>query len=165
MASRLEKIANIFLIVACTVVVGEYGYRYIHQSQGGHAVFASGSQIHGTSALDLSSAPRTLIIETSSTCPYCLASMPFYKRVVDTARKSGTKIVAVCGESPAVNQAYLTSHGIFAERVLSQAESGLQVSLVPTVALVRRDGKVIGSWTGLADKTFELAATKAIQTD
>jgi hypothetical protein len=88
--------------------------------------------------------------------------MPFYKRAVHLARKSGTKIVAVCGEPPAVNRAYLASHGVLTETVLSQADSGIQFSAVPTMELIRRDGEVVGSWTGQADEAFEKSVTKAI---
>ena len=35
-----------------------------------------------------------------------------YKQVTDAARKLGTRVVAVSGENPSVNQAYLASHGI-----------------------------------------------------
>ncbi|SRR5579884_2016189 len=162
MASLLEKTVNVLLIAACTVVVGEYGYRLIHKSPQRHVIFSSGEHIQGTSALDLRSAPRTLIIAISSTCPYCLASMPFHKRVADAARERGTKVIAVCAEAPAVNRAYLASHGIAVERVLSQMESGVLVPQVPTIILVKQDGTVIGSWTGLADGAFARSAIQAL---
>jgi hypothetical protein len=162
MSSLLEKSANIFLIVACTVVVGEYGYRHVHKSSQKRGVFSSGEHIEGTASLALTSAPRTLIIAMSSNCPYCKASMPAYKQIADAARKVGTRVVAVSGEASEVNQAYLVSHGIVVERVLSQAESGVHVPQVPSLILVRGDGTVVDSWTGLADGAFERSAMKAV---
>jgi len=105
MASLLEKCANCLLIVACTVIVGEYGYRLIHKpAVQTHGAYNSGQHLDGTPALALGSAPKTLIIVTSSTCQFCIASMPSYKEVAEEARKVGTRVVAICGEPPAVNQ-------------------------------------------------------------
>ncbi len=162
MASVIEKLANICLIIACTVVVGESVYRRLHTAGPGPAVFASGEHIQGTSALALSNAPRTLIVSTTSTCPYCKASMPSYKEVTDLARKKGIRVVAVTGEAPAINQAYLASHGIATEKALSQPESGIQVPRVPSLILVRSNGTVIDAWTGMADNAFKQAALKAL---
>jgi len=148
MASLLEKSANIFLIVACTVVVGQFGYRLIHKPARQGAVFSPGAQIRGTAALALNSAPRTLIMATSSTCSYCKASMPFYKQAADLARKTGTRIVAVSVETTLVNRAFLGSHGIAVDAVLLQSDSGVKVPHLPTLILVRGDGTIVNSWEG-----------------
>jgi hypothetical protein len=88
--------------------------------------------------------------------------MPSYKQVAEAARKVGTRVVAVSGEAPAVNETYLTSHGIAVERVLSQVESGVVVPQVPSLILVRRDGTVVDSWTGRADEAVARSAMTAL---
>lgn len=163
MASLLEKSANALLIVACTVVVGEYGYRLIPKPVQHYRLFSPGQHIQGTATLALSNAPRTLIIATSSTCQYCNASMPFYKRVADVARNTRTRIVAVTGEDAKVNRTFLASHGIGVETVLSQPESGVQIPVVPSLILVKGDGTVIDSWSGRpTDASYERLVIEAI---
>ena len=48
MASLLEKTANVLLMVACIVVVGEYGYCQLHKPPQKHELFSSGERIQGT---------------------------------------------------------------------------------------------------------------------
>jgi peroxiredoxin len=149
--SILEKTANIFVIVACGVVVWQFGYRAIHGSatQWQHAV-EPGYRIQDSAALDLNSAPRTMLILTSHTCQFCVASTPFYRKAADAARRRGIRVIAVTWEDPAENRKFLESNGITVDRVLSGAATGVRVKGVPSLILVRRDGVVIDSWAGQA---------------
>jgi thiol-disulfide isomerase/thioredoxin len=162
MASFFEKCANVLLMAACAVVVGEFAYRHVNRSNTIPRLFNAGQLIKAKPSLNLPSASRTLIIATSSTCPYCLASMPVYRNVADAARRVGAQVVAVCGEAPDVNRAYLASNGISVDRALSQPDSGVQVPQVPSLILVGRDGTVVDSWTGQADSAIEKSALKAL---
>ena len=161
MPSFLEKCANTFLMVACVVVVGEFAYRHVKSSPIPR-LFNPGQRVEAKPALNLPGTSRTLIVATSSTCQFCLASMPVYRNVVDAARRAGAQVVAVCGEAPEVNRAYLSSNGISADRALSQPDSRVLVSQVPSLILVRRDGTVVDSWSGQADSAIEKAALQSL---
>lgn len=164
MASLLEKTANAFIIAACTVVVGQYGYRLTHKPPHSDPAFSPGAHVRAAARLELSSAPRTLIMVTTSTCPYCNASMPFYKQVAELAHKTGTRIVAITQEAPRVNRTFLESHGIAVESALSQSDSGLQVMHTPTLILLRRDGTIIDSWVGQPrDERAQQSIMKALR--
>jgi len=163
MASRLEKVANMFMIVACTVIVGDYVYHKLPGVKSKPGVFHSGEHIQATPAVGLSDSPRTLLLATSNTCPYCLASMPYFKDLAEEAHKAGTRVIAISDDPEGVNQAYLASHGITPEKVLSGKQSGVFVPQIPTLILVRSDGTVIDSWTGQADSALEKSVAKLIR--
>jgi thiol-disulfide isomerase/thioredoxin len=144
MSSTVEKAANIFLIIASGVVVSQYAYRTIHgpEVQWKSAV-DPGFRIENSVAFDLDTAPRTMLIFTSHTCEFCRASMPFYRKAVAAARKRGTRVVAVTWENPAENRKFLESNGITVDKVLPGAASGVRVTGIPSLMLLRRDGTVI----------------------
>jgi hypothetical protein len=149
MSSLLEKSANVFLIAASAVVLGQYCYRTLHKpSPQWQRALAPDERIQDSVALGLNSAPRTMLIVTAHNCPFCIASMPFYKRVADAARRRGTRALAVTFEDLAENQKFLESYGVKVEKVLSAAAVGVRVNGVPSLVLVRQDGVVIDSWVG-----------------
>jgi hypothetical protein len=89
--------------------------------------------------------------------------MPFYKQAADLARRAGTRIVAVTAETPQVNHAFLESHGIAIDAILSQSDSGIQTSRIPTLILVQKDGTVVDSWIGQPrDTTVQRSVLKAV---
>jgi len=161
MASTLEKVANICLIFACTIVVGEYAYRQVKKSAKTHALYSAGEHIPVPKVAAINSG-RLLIVAVSSTCHFCQQSLPSYKHVIDAAHKVGTKVIAVAAEPTAANQTFLNSNGITVDSSLSLTESGMSIPTVPSLILARGDGTVIESWTGLADAGFERSALGAV---
>jgi len=89
--------------------------------------------------------------------------MPFYKQTADLARRAGARIVAVTAEPVQVNRAFLESHGIAVDAALSQSDSGIQVSHLPTLILVRSDGTVVNSWVGqIRDTAVQKSVLKSL---
>lgn len=92
---------------------------------------------------------RTVLVMVRSTCSYCTESMPFYKRLMERRRASaGTRVVAVSAEPETVTTAYLASHGVSVDQVVSLRDNLLRVPGTPTVIVVRADGQVTSSHVG-----------------
>jgi len=147
MRVTLEKVANIVVIASCLFAVGSVLWRN-HDEKQPPGPYPAGSRIAAAPALGLKSAERTLILATSSACRFCVASLPFYRRLANAAKRGGTRIVGVAAEPASVNRAFLASHGAAPDASVSWRESGISVPQTPTLILVRRDGTVIGSWVG-----------------
>jgi thioredoxin-related protein len=157
----IDKIANIALIIACAVVIGEYGYRQVHKPAKTHALFNPGERIQAAASV-ASGSDRSLILAVSSTCHFCKESMQTYKQVTAAAHAAGARIVAISSEPTITNRAFLASNGVFVDSVLTTEESGFRVPTVPSMILMRKDGSVIDSWTGLADSSLQQAALRAL---
>src|SRR5690606_19091384 len=81
---------------------------------------------------DLSFGVRTVVLNTASSCRFCTDSMAFYQRL----QASGARIIAVTPEPIETNAAYLDSHGIKPERVISAAANGLHFGGTPSLVVV-----------------------------
>jgi hypothetical protein len=69
MSSLLDRSANILLIVACSVIIGQFGYRTLHKSAPQwKPALPQGERIQGSAALALNLAPRTIVMVTSQRC-------------------------------------------------------------------------------------------------
>jgi hypothetical protein len=147
MRITLERITNVVVIASCLFVVGDILYHRV-DSPKAPPVYAAGSRIKDVPALGLKNAERTIILATSSSCHFCVASLPFYRRLAIAAKHGGTRIVAVTPELPPANRAFLESNDVPIDASLSIPQSGVSVQQTPTLILVRRDGTVINSWLG-----------------
>src|SRR5688572_11531246 len=103
---KLDRAVNLAILVVCgllsaqlvrnlsqpepTVGPGRVG----SQNQGPK----EGDKISDTSDLKLSSADRTLVLVTTSSCRFCTDSMAFYRRLTDVARQRKIAVVGVTGE-------------------------------------------------------------------
>lgn len=147
MRITLERVTNVVVIASCLFVVGSIVYRRGNSAKL-PTPYAAGSRIQDAPALGFKNAERTLILVTSSSCHFCVASLPFYRRLAAAARQGGTRIVAVTPELPPVNRAFLESNNVPIDASLSIPQSGIVVLQTPLLILVRRDGSVISSWVG-----------------
>lgn len=103
----------------------------------------------GLDASYYSSASYTLIIFGRISCPACAASATFHRALVGAARAHGIRVIAAC-------TARDESAGAFAESIGAAAEDGrlaapppANLTRIPTILLVNRDGTVIDRLTGV----------------
>jgi len=146
---KLEKVANIAIVIACVAVVGQVGLGML-KTKTAHtaAPYLPGSLIRDTAELGLKTAHRNVILVTRSTCHFCTESMPFYETLISEARASGVRVVAATAEDLNTNRAYLASHGVMVDAVISDYGNKISASSTPTVILVGNDSKVVGAWKG-----------------
>jgi hypothetical protein len=148
MTSR--KIWDAALVLACALIIVHIGFQRYRKTIPGQptSAYRPGSTIDDTADLGLGKARRTLLLVTASTCHFCTASMPFYRRLIPVARSHDVRIVAVTAEEPTVNQVYLASNGVEIDAVASSVKNHVNVYSTPTLLLLRDDGSVIASWRG-----------------
>jgi hypothetical protein len=91
-------------------------------------------------------AQKTVVLYVKSTCPYCTASMPFYDRLITSATKTGTRIIAVSSETTDTLQQYLDNHHLRVDQVVG-GFTGKAIG-TPTLLVVDRGGTVRGAWFG-----------------
>jgi len=154
MRVTLERATNVVVILSCLFMVGTVLYRGEGPTKRPPA-YPAGSRIQNSAGLGLKSAARTLILATSSSCRYCVASLPFYRKLAAAARRAGTRIVAVTPEPPPINRAFLETNGVPVDASLSAQQSGVVVAQTPLLILVRSDGSIIDSWVGALDSANE----------
>lgn len=159
----LDRVANICLIITCAIVGGRaISGTFRVASPSASSTYKQGDVIRDTPELGLSKAPLTLLMFTASTCHFCTASMPFYRRLTESARSRGTRVVAVAAEPPDVNRTYLQKHGVSFETVVSSQKSSMKIVATPTLVLVRTNGVVLGAWQGqLSDGAGERVMSAA----
>jgi hypothetical protein len=100
---------NVFLAVACVFILGHFASsvhgRYMRApSQPRRGVYPSGMVLSDSEQLGLDRADRTILVLTASTCHFCRASLPFYRKLTAAARRTGTRVVAVTYEDPAFSR-------------------------------------------------------------
>jgi peroxiredoxin len=162
MRITLDNVTNIVLIVSCFVVVGYTLYNRDNAGKSAPAYIA-GSLIQDPCSLGLKTAKRTLILATSSSCRFCVASLPFYRKLVPAAKSHGVRIVAVTPELPATNRAFLEDNQVSVDAALSVRQSRLSLGMTPLLILVRKDGTVVGSWEGKLSGRMEKQVLKIVE--
>lgn len=117
------------------------------------AEYRTGEKLPGSSRLDLSRADHTLLLFVRSTCAYCTASMPFYRKLTDARSKSGVSLnlTVVSSEPQEVLESYIKQYGVAADASVSLPDPELRqykVRGTPTLVLADRDGVVRKVWVG-----------------
>lgn len=122
--------------------------------------YEPGDKLPAGSRLDLSKADHTLLLFVRSTCGYGTASMPFYGKLSDARRPSGSiSLTAVSSEPEAVVKGYLAHHDVVLDAAISLSAAEFRryrVRGTPTLVLASRDGTVRKVWSGqLASRAEE----------
>jgi hypothetical protein len=160
----IEKVANFAIIVACAALAAQVGSSIFRAQSPPSPLkpYARGASVRPEASLQLQSSSRTLILYTNSFCHFCTDSMAFYRRVAMLAKESGVRLLAVTSERPLANEAYLSSHGVNVQKVISAKDTSLSLHATPTLILVRSDGHVIDSWLGKLTGGGEAEVTRLV---
>ena len=94
-------------------------------------------------------AEQTLLIAVKKGCEYCTKSGRFYRRLVEGLRgRADARAVVVYPDEPSRGEAYLGEMGLTPVESRQQVLAPLGIRVVPTLALVRKDGVVGRVWAG-----------------
>jgi hypothetical protein len=107
--------------------------------------------------IDYSATPQTVVLAISTTCNYCMESLPFYKRLLEAQQTAGqrTRMVAVFpNPKPEVEQ-YKEQNQLHVESVPALNYSTLNLTGTPTLILVDSTGRVLDFWVGKLSKEEE----------
>jgi peroxiredoxin len=146
--TALVRRANIAVIVLCCVILWQgLSDRLKAPAQPSSSV-AAGYRI--PLAVFGEEHPRAaLLLYTSSTCPFCVESLRFYRRLSSDARTHGVRFVGVSSEETEHNRTFLAAGGVSIDGMVSLGQSGLPLRGTPALVLVGRDGRVTHSWEGM----------------
>ena len=160
--TRLDKISNILVILACVAVlatVGRNWYRSYTESQ---------SNIHKGQLIKLPvqalTGGPTLVLALAVGCHFCEDSVPFYRKLAAFKNSSpGLRMVAVFPQSEVEPTVYLKSQGIAADAVVSLPLEQIAVRGTPTLFLLDGQSKVQELWVGQLGDAQEMGLMASLK--
>jgi hypothetical protein len=165
--TRLETVTHVALIgVCCLAAALLIEHRFFPASQDDESAEPDpvGQKVVLPGA-DWNAAPFSVVLQISSTCPYCNASMPFYRRLTAARQSAATKLplIVASPDAVAVIRKHLEDEQVTVDRVL---HSGLQAFAVvtPTVYVVDSKGVVRRAFVGELDAAGEKQLLAIVQT-
>jgi hypothetical protein len=120
------------------------------QTRGGEEGGLVGQTLDPLPGYNWSSYRKTLVIAIRRGCPYCDASMPFYRQLGEQERNNalGAHALLVMPNDPATGSRLLREHDVDVEAVFGQPLAALNVSGTPTLLLVDSGGRIQRTWVG-----------------
>ncbi len=145
----INRAVNLAVLVASVAIIYHVARTaYVDRAQTRPVSIAVGTTLADSDQLKFRAARRTLVLVTSSKCPYCRASMPFYKSLTAAAHAAGVRVVGIAAEEVGVHREFLNVNGLYVDDVTSVRDIGIHVSGTPTLILVDSHGIVRASWEG-----------------
>ena len=110
-----------------------------------------------------SSYPKTLVIAIRKGCPFCHASLPFYKRLDEQEKSNGLRahVLVVMPDDASSGSSFLRKGDVEVEGIFGQELDALNVSGTPTVLLVDSSGHIERTWVGQLTPQGEKEVMKA----
>jgi thiol-disulfide isomerase/thioredoxin len=153
--TKLDKVANIALIIACALLIGTLARNYYLSRKTDPNLelgLEKGEQVKfpGDAPADGQSAQATLVLALSTHCGFCQDSLPFYQKLAAFKNSSPARVrlATVMSEPKEEIEAYLKKQGIAADAVFSIPVSQIGVKGTPTLLLLDGQNKLIESWVG-----------------
>ena len=154
--SRLEPFLNLALIIVAIAFIASLIARYVKKDV---VTGPTKPPIEIGARIDLSGVEWqkndvTLLFVLSTKCTFCAESMPFYKRIVQEVGER-TRLIALFPQDVADARQYLEDQGVAFHDVRQLTPGVLNVSGVPTLILVDRQGIVRDFWLGKVGPNVE----------
>ena len=163
----LQSAANIAVVVASAcvvwaVIVGGGSRREPVAPK----VYEPGDTFEAVEGLDLSSAPRTLLMALREDCTYCKASQPFYRRLSASVAKSSSgavRLVVVTTDDSDQMLEHLTAGQVRVDQVVTVPFGALMhIPGMPMLVLADSGGKVHKVWRGRLSPKDEAGVIEAL---
>jgi hypothetical protein len=100
------------------------------------------------SGINWSANKNTLVIALQIHCPYCKASMGFYRNLLSSSHPDMLHVTALFPEPVHEAMAYLHSNSLNISDVRQEKFDQLQIAGTPTLLLVNQYGAITASWFG-----------------
>ena len=116
-----------------------------------------------TPGLDMPKNVNKLIFSLSTTCRFCSASAPFYRKLLtEVLPRNAIEAIALLPEEKALAEAYVRDviQAPFDSVVTGRATG---VSGTPTILLVDGGGKIVKAWVGLLSPQQEATVIDAVR--
>jgi thiol-disulfide isomerase/thioredoxin len=121
--------------------------RQTHGSEEGGVVGQTLAPLPGYS---WSSYPKTLVIAIRKGCPYCDASMPFYRQLGEQEKSNVLRahVLVVMPNDAASGSRFLSKDDVEVQGIFGQELEALNVSGTPTLLLLDSSGRIEREWVG-----------------
>jgi hypothetical protein len=95
-------------------------------------------------------ARASVVVVLSSSCQYCTASMPFYRRLaeLDVVRNGQVRFGVIGLQPDPVIREYMASNGLDVRTLVHVSAGGVAVQATPTLLITDSQGAVTRSWAG-----------------
>lgn len=163
----LEKLGHVAFIAMCVVVVAVGVQRLLPASAAPTSApppVEAGTRFSLHPDLKPAASRASVVIALSSTCQFCTASMPFYRRLAELdAVRDGRARLAVIGLQPDdVVRDYMASNGLEVPSVVHVTRGGVPVQATPMLLIIDAQGAVTRSWAGKLPEADERAVIEEI---
>lgn len=155
---RLEIATNILVLVMGVALISFFVYKnfYPKTKTMEAKTLNTGSLFHGLEEIDFKNHPNTLIIALSTRCPYCTASLPFYKRLIETNKNSeDLRIIGIFPQPQDEIDRYLAEHNLQIHSIPNVKLGDINIEATPTVVWIDNKKKIVRSWEGFFEKDAE----------
>lgn len=159
--SKLEKAAYVSMITVCVTAL----YFLISSGLGRRKSALTEPQTEAKligTPLRLDAAPwgesqRSVVLAITSQCPFCLRSLPLYRKLDKAIRASRPDIslFVVSSEPRTTMEAFLEDEQIKTKRVFHSSLGALGITATPTALIVDRSGIVRHVFVGQLDEAKE----------
>jgi hypothetical protein len=93
--------------------------------------------------------PTNVVIAVRSTCKFCAASMPFFRRLAEVGRNGAPmSLIAVSSEPAETTRYFLGKGGVAASQVFQRPLEPLGITATPTVLVADARGLVEKEYVG-----------------
>jgi len=164
----LERATNLAIVLSAIafVTIVAKGWTAGTSGSTGAPRYAVGQKLEQLDArVSFSAAPKTVLVFTNSNCQYCLASIPFYKRLIarrDEAQSS-VPIIAIAKQSQELLNDFLTTNGLKVDRAVELTDpSKFVMNITPSILVVDSKGVITSLWIGKIPSTEEEKVLKTI---
>jgi hypothetical protein len=109
-----------------------------------------GQTLAPLSGYSWSSHPETLVIAVRRGCPYCVASLPFYRQLgeQEKSNKLRAHVLLVMPDDTSTGSGLLRNADVEAQGIFGQGLDALRVPGTPTVLLLDSSGRIEREWIG-----------------
>lgn len=151
--------ANCLLIIVGASLLGILAYRTLFNPSLASLeaeLLKAGDEFKGLPEFDFRKSPNTLLIAIDADCQYCIAAIPFFKKLVHEGRDdSSVRIIAMFQNKEEDTKHFLSEHGLEVEFIANTDLAALRVNATPTVIWVDADRKILAAYEGLFQENQE----------
>ena len=124
-----------------------------------------GQTLAPLSGYSWSSHSETLVIAMRRGCPYCVASLPFYRQLDEQERSNRihAHVLLVMPDDASTGSSLLRKADVEAEGIFGQGLDALRIPGTPTVLLIDSGGRIEREWIGELPPSGEKDVMNAAQ--
>lgn len=154
--SKLEKTTHVFVILLCAAglltIVNQYLRRPLLPEVKAAEFIGKPLTVPGVKW----DQPVSIVVAVKATCPYCLASMPMYKKLAELQQQqSPMRLVFVSEDDATTIQQILSAFEVKGASVISTSFSKLGVTSTPTLFAVDSNGIIRQAFVGKMKEQYK----------